>query len=147
MSAPKDDLEAVRAVVDAIKDFKSDEQQRIFRWGGARQVFCVNGLVFSLRRRLVRQQFVDEVKVDGHRVSFGSNSRACSPSDVPLRARSCGYGRHLIPVKNARSLFTQDVFTPRSGSRSWRPEKATSMKPPAGAFPRVPTGLRDPSSR
>lgn len=32
MSAPKDDLEAVRAVVDAIKDFKSDEQQRIFRW-------------------------------------------------------------------------------------------------------------------
>jgi hypothetical protein len=33
MSTPKtDDLEAVRAVVDAIKDFKSDEQQRIFRW-------------------------------------------------------------------------------------------------------------------
>ena len=32
MSAPKDDLEAVRAVVEAIKDFKSDEQQRIFRW-------------------------------------------------------------------------------------------------------------------
>jgi hypothetical protein len=32
MNAPKDDLEAVRAVVDAIKDFKSDEQQRIFRW-------------------------------------------------------------------------------------------------------------------
>src|SRR6266852_206769 len=31
MSAPKEDLEAVRAVVDAIKDFKSDEQQRIFR--------------------------------------------------------------------------------------------------------------------
>jgi hypothetical protein len=33
MSTPKtDDLDAVRAVVDAIKDFKSDEQQRIFRW-------------------------------------------------------------------------------------------------------------------
>ena len=32
MNAPMDDLEAVRAVVDAIKDFKSDEQQRIFRW-------------------------------------------------------------------------------------------------------------------
>lgn len=32
MSAPKDDLEAIRTVVDAIKDFKSDEQQRIFRW-------------------------------------------------------------------------------------------------------------------
>jgi len=32
MNTPKDDLEAVRAVVDAIKDFKSDEQQRIFRW-------------------------------------------------------------------------------------------------------------------
>lgn len=32
MDAPKDDLEAVRAVVDAIKDFKSEEQQRIFRW-------------------------------------------------------------------------------------------------------------------
>jgi hypothetical protein len=33
MSAPKtDDLDAVRAVVDAIKDFKSDEQQRILRW-------------------------------------------------------------------------------------------------------------------
>ena len=27
-----DDLDAVRAVVDAIKDFKSDEQQRIIRW-------------------------------------------------------------------------------------------------------------------
>ena len=33
MNAPKDDLEAVRAVVDAIKDFKSDKQQRIFRSG------------------------------------------------------------------------------------------------------------------
>jgi hypothetical protein len=32
MSAPKDDLDAVRTVVEAIKDFKSDEQQRIFRW-------------------------------------------------------------------------------------------------------------------
>ncbi len=32
MDAPKDDLEAVRAVVDAIKDFKSDDQLRIFRW-------------------------------------------------------------------------------------------------------------------
>ena len=32
MNALKDDLEAVRTVVDAIKDFKSDEQQRIFRW-------------------------------------------------------------------------------------------------------------------
>ena len=32
MSAPKDDLDAVRAVVEAIKDFESDEQQRIFRW-------------------------------------------------------------------------------------------------------------------
>jgi hypothetical protein len=32
MNPPKDDLEAVRTVVDAIKDFKSDEQQRIFRW-------------------------------------------------------------------------------------------------------------------
>jgi hypothetical protein len=32
MNAPKDDLEAVRAIVDAIKDFKSDEQQRIFRF-------------------------------------------------------------------------------------------------------------------
>jgi hypothetical protein len=32
MNAPKDDLEAVRAVVEAIKDFKPDEQQRIFRW-------------------------------------------------------------------------------------------------------------------
>jgi hypothetical protein len=33
MSTPKmDDLDAVRAVVDAIKDFNSDEQQRIFRW-------------------------------------------------------------------------------------------------------------------
>jgi hypothetical protein len=33
MSGTKpDDLDAVRAVVDAIKDFKSDEQQRIFRW-------------------------------------------------------------------------------------------------------------------
>ena len=31
MNGPKDDLEAVRAVVDAIKDFKADEQQRIFR--------------------------------------------------------------------------------------------------------------------
>jgi hypothetical protein len=27
-----DDLDAVRAVVEAIKDFKADEQQRIFRW-------------------------------------------------------------------------------------------------------------------
>ncbi len=27
-----DDLDAVRAVVEAIKDFKRDEQQRIFRW-------------------------------------------------------------------------------------------------------------------
>ena len=33
MSIPKtDDLDAVRAVVDAIKDFNSDDQQRIFRW-------------------------------------------------------------------------------------------------------------------
>lgn len=32
MNPPKDDLEAVRAVVDALKDFKSDEQQRILRW-------------------------------------------------------------------------------------------------------------------
>jgi hypothetical protein len=32
MNTPKDDLEAVRAVVDAIKDFKSDDQQRIIRW-------------------------------------------------------------------------------------------------------------------
>ncbi|MGH9720721.1 MAG: hypothetical protein ACRD8O_10955 [Bryobacteraceae bacterium] len=33
MSGTKtDDLDAVRAVVDAIKDFKSDEQQRIIRW-------------------------------------------------------------------------------------------------------------------
>lgn len=32
MSAPKDDLDAVRTVVETIKDFKSDEQQRIFRW-------------------------------------------------------------------------------------------------------------------
>jgi hypothetical protein len=32
MNGPKDDLEAVRAVVEAIKDFKPDEQQRIFRW-------------------------------------------------------------------------------------------------------------------
>jgi len=27
-----DDLDAVRAVIEAIKDFKSDEQKRIFRW-------------------------------------------------------------------------------------------------------------------
>jgi hypothetical protein len=32
MIAPKDDLDAVRAIVETIKDFKSDEQQRIFRW-------------------------------------------------------------------------------------------------------------------
>jgi hypothetical protein len=32
MSASKDDLEAVRTVFDAIKDFKQDEQQRIIRW-------------------------------------------------------------------------------------------------------------------
>ncbi len=32
MSTPNDDLETVRTVVDAIKDFKLDEQQRIFRW-------------------------------------------------------------------------------------------------------------------
>jgi hypothetical protein len=32
MSVLKDDLDAVRTVIDAIKDFKSDEQQRIFRW-------------------------------------------------------------------------------------------------------------------
>lgn len=33
MSTSKtDDLDAIRAVIDAIKDFKSDEQQRIFRW-------------------------------------------------------------------------------------------------------------------
>jgi hypothetical protein len=32
MSAPKDDLEAVRTIVEATKDFKPDEQQRIFRW-------------------------------------------------------------------------------------------------------------------
>ncbi|MDR3741638.1 MAG: hypothetical protein P4L40_21680 [Terracidiphilus sp.] len=32
MSTTKDDLEAVRTVVEAIKDFKQDEQQRIFRW-------------------------------------------------------------------------------------------------------------------
>ena len=33
MSSPKtDDLEAVRAVIDAVKDFTLDEQQRIFRW-------------------------------------------------------------------------------------------------------------------
>src|ERR1035441_7579068 len=34
MAAPKttDDLDAVRAVVDAIKDFSAEEQQRIFRW-------------------------------------------------------------------------------------------------------------------
>jgi len=32
MSAPKDDLEAVRTLIEAVKDFKSDEQQRIFRW-------------------------------------------------------------------------------------------------------------------
>lgn len=33
MSGTKtDDLDAVRAVVEAIKDFKSDEQQRILRW-------------------------------------------------------------------------------------------------------------------
>jgi hypothetical protein len=33
MSAPKtDDLEAVRIVVETLKDFQPDEQQRIFRW-------------------------------------------------------------------------------------------------------------------
>ena len=33
MSAAKsDDFDATRAVIDAVKDFKSDEQQRIFRW-------------------------------------------------------------------------------------------------------------------
>ncbi len=32
MSKPADDLEAVRAVVDAVQGFKEDEQQRIFRW-------------------------------------------------------------------------------------------------------------------
>jgi len=33
MSVPRtDDLEAVRAVVEALTDFKPDEQQRIFRW-------------------------------------------------------------------------------------------------------------------
>lgn len=33
MAAPKpDDLDAVRAVVNAIKDFSAEEQQRIFRW-------------------------------------------------------------------------------------------------------------------
>ena len=31
-SAKPDDLEAVRTVVDTIKDFNPDEQQRIFRW-------------------------------------------------------------------------------------------------------------------
>jgi len=32
MNVVKDDLEAVRTVVEVIKDFKSDEQQRIIRW-------------------------------------------------------------------------------------------------------------------
>jgi hypothetical protein len=33
MSAPKtDDLEAVRTLVETLKDFQPDEQQRIFRW-------------------------------------------------------------------------------------------------------------------
>ena len=34
MSAPKplDDLDAVRAVVEAVQDFEQQEQQRIFRW-------------------------------------------------------------------------------------------------------------------
>jgi hypothetical protein len=29
---PLDDLDALRAVIDAVKDFKPEEQQRIFRW-------------------------------------------------------------------------------------------------------------------
>ncbi len=32
MTKPADDLEAVRAVVEAVQGFKEDEQQRIFRW-------------------------------------------------------------------------------------------------------------------
>jgi hypothetical protein len=32
MSKPADDLEAVRAVIEAVQGFKEDEQQRIFRW-------------------------------------------------------------------------------------------------------------------
>ena len=32
MAKPTDDLEAVRAVVEAVQGFKEDEQQRIFRW-------------------------------------------------------------------------------------------------------------------
>src|ERR1700761_2081779 len=32
MSSPKDDLDAVRIIAEAMKEFKSDEQQRIIRW-------------------------------------------------------------------------------------------------------------------
>jgi hypothetical protein len=32
MTKPADDLQAVRAVVEAVQGFKEDEQQRIFRW-------------------------------------------------------------------------------------------------------------------
>jgi len=39
MSAPKDDLEAVRTIIEAVKDFESDEQQRIFRWAAENSAY------------------------------------------------------------------------------------------------------------
>src|SRR5215467_2571301 len=53
MSATKttDDLDAVRDVVEAIRDFKPDEQQRIFRWAaeklGLPQPFGVGSVAAS----------------------------------------------------------------------------------------------------
>jgi len=49
MNAPKDDLEAVRTVVEAIKDFKSDEQQRILGWEGDAQ------MLWEIAKGVIRQ--------------------------------------------------------------------------------------------
>ena len=57
MSAPKDDLEAVRAVVDAIKDFKPDEQQLDFLWVAEKSAwttFCFLGSPTSAARNTPR---------------------------------------------------------------------------------------------
>ena len=94
MNATKttDDLDALRTVIDAMKDFKPDEQQRIFRWAaeklGLPQPFTIVSAL-SVHAR--------------HAATPHSEAPAHTPSAAPSTGTAVQDIKSFVATKNPRS--------------------------------------------
>jgi hypothetical protein len=117
MSASKtDDLDAVRAVVDAIKDFDPQEQQRIFRWA-AEKLNLASPFPALDQRRSPAQVLASEPQLPSYVAAqagpAGINIKAFISekrprNDVQFAAAVAYYYRFEAPLAERRDAINKD---------------------------------------